>query len=164
MKSNLFIPEKFDYVRRNKRPAVRCILCAYENKDSIVELLDVHEGKSLQVACNLYPYNPGHIMIFPKRHLTDVRELSASEWDELIMLQKKSMDILDRIYSPKGFNLGFNVGEASGASIEHLHLHIVPRYKNELGFIDILAGAKIYVEGPQVTRDRLREEFRKLKL
>ncbi|MDD5092161.1 MAG: HIT family hydrolase, partial [Candidatus Wallbacteria bacterium] len=72
---NLFIPEKFDYVRRKNRPAVDCILCAYPEKNHLVELLEVFCGRHHFVACNLYPYNPGHLMIFPKRHITDVREL-----------------------------------------------------------------------------------------
>ena len=69
------------------------------------------------------------------------------------------MDILDKEYMPQGFNIGFNIGEASGASIAHLHRHIVPRYKNELGFIDIVGGAKIYIEDPKETVKKIKKSF-----
>jgi hypothetical protein len=62
-------------------------------------------------------------------------------------------------YSPQGYNIGWNIGDASGASISHLHMHVVPRYHRELGFIDIIGGAKIIVEDPEVTRDSLRAAF-----
>ena len=156
---NLFIPDKFDYARKKNRPNVKCILCAYNEPDSPVEKLTVYDAKFHIIACNLYPYNPGHIMIFPKRHIEDVRELTDEENTELFKLRNKAMDIIAKLYEPGGFNIGFNVGGASGASIDHIHLHIVPRYHNEIGFVDILSGAKTYVEAPRQTLERLKKAF-----
>ena len=78
-------------------------------------------------------------------------------------LLSASMDRLESVYQPLGFNIGFNIGEASGASIEHLHQHVVPRYHRELGFVDITAGAKIIIEDPQVTLNKLKDAFADLK-
>ena len=98
-------------------------------------------------------------MIFARRHAEDIRELTDSEKRELQGLTEKCMCVLDRLYEPQGYNIGCNIGEASGASIPHLHIHVVPRYRREIGFVDILAGAKNYVEDPHETLRRLREEF-----
>jgi ATP adenylyltransferase len=100
-------------------------------------------------------------MIFPKRHVVDVRELKEGEVLEIHRLAKMSLDILDELYKPSGYNLGYNIGSFSGASIEHIHLHIVPRYRNELGFIDIIGGSKIIVEEPSLTKEKLWEAFGK---
>jgi ATP adenylyltransferase len=72
-----------------------------------------------------------------------------------------AVNILKELYHPQGFNIGYNLGESSGASVKHLHRHIVPRYKSELGFVDILAGSKIYVEDPLRVLTILKEAFQK---
>ena len=160
MKKHLFIPSKIDYVR-GKRPRVDCILCAIRAHDKRV-VDSVIIGTSLMtVALNLYPYNPGHLMIFPNRHIEDIKELSRDEVIEMHRLTVLSTKLLQEIYHPQGFNIGYNLGESSGASIKHLHRHIVPRYKNELGFVDILGGSKIIVENPKHALDKLKQVFLK---
>ena len=98
-------------------------------------------------------------MVFPERHVEDPRELNEAELATLFRLQNLSLDVLQQLYSPAGFNCGFNLGRAAGASIPHLHLHVVPRYAHELGVVDILSGAKILIEDPNVTRSRLQPAF-----
>jgi len=158
---SLFIPEKYDYVRGEK-PKVDCILCEYTKKGDKVKKLEVTRGNHVVVSANLYPYNPGHLLIFPIRHVMDIRELEKEEWDEIIKFQNISLDILEELYSPSGFNIGFNLGRASGASIAHLHLHIVPRYNSETGFMDIISGTRTYVEDPVLTIKRVSEAFQKI--
>ncbi len=85
--------------------------------------------------------------------------LNDEEALELHKLQNLCLDVLESVYAPHGFNLGYNIGEAGGASIEHLHLHIVPRYRRETGFIDIIGETKIIVEDPKVSLSRVREAF-----
>ncbi len=159
MQSNLFIPNKLEYVRGDKRPDVNCILCAIVEKDDRVVRLEVYRSDLFVIALNLYPYAPGHLMIFPKRHITDPRMLAHDEVVELHKMQNLSIDVLEKVYSPQGFNVGYNIGEAGGASISHLHLHVVPRYKREIGFIDIIGGVKIIVEDPNVSLSRVRDGF-----
>jgi|LSQX01.2.fsa_nt_gb ATP adenylyltransferase len=162
MKKHLFIPSKIDYVR-GKRPKVECILCAIIVRDSRVVDTCVYNNSMVTVALNLYPYNPGHLMVFPNRHVEDLTKLSSDEVIEMHRLTVLSMKIVRELYHSQGFNIGYNLGEAAGASIKHLHLHIVPRFRNELGFIDIIAGSKIFVEDPAQAMIKLRKAFLKEK-
>ena len=158
MRKHLFIPSKIDYVR-GKRPQVDCILCAIVARDSKVTDTSLYNNSLITVALNIYPYNPGHLMVFPNRHIEDLSELSSEEVMEMHRWTVFSMNILKKLYHSQGFNIGYNLGEAAGASIKHLHLHIVPRYKNELGFVDIIAGSKIFVEDPARAMIKLKEAF-----
>ena len=160
-RNNLFVPNKMGYVRGRERPDVECILCAIVEESDEVTRLEVYRSELFVVALNLYPYAPGHLIVFPKRHITDPRMLNREEVTELHKVQSLCLDVLERVYTPHGFNLGYNVGSASGASIEHLHFHVVPRYQREIGFIDIIAGTKIIVEDPNVSQMRVREAFEK---
>jgi ATP adenylyltransferase len=162
MQKNLFIPGKMAYVRGEKKPDVECILCAIVEKNDKVVRLEVYRSEFFVVALNLYPYSPGHLMIFPKRHITDPRMLTKEESAELFKMQIICLDVLDEVYSPHGYNIGYNLGDAGGASIAHLHLHVVPRYRREMGFIDIIASAKIIVEDPNVSLSRVKEGFDKI--
>ncbi len=162
-KTQLFIPNKMEYLKGTKRPKVECILCSIIEKDPKVTNLMVYHNDLIGCSVNLYPYNPGHIMLFPIRHLEDPRALTTEEQNEMVKLRNFAMDTLERMYQPNGFNIGYNVGFASGASIAHLHQHIVPRYNRELGFVDIIAGSKIIVEDPNITLEQLIKEFKNYK-
>lgn len=144
----LFVPSKRHYVR-GQRPKVDCILCALRRKDPAVESLILAADKQVFITLNLFPYNPGHLMIVPNRHLTDPRQYTASESKAIERWTTRLLDALDDLYQPMGYNIGYNIGASSGASIEHIHLHIVPRFKNEVGFIDVIGGARVHVEDPK---------------
>ena len=159
MRNNLFVPNKLAYIKGKARPNVDCILCAIVERNDQVERLEVYQSALFTVSLNLYPYTPGHLLVFPKRHIVDVRELTPAEVLELHTVQALCLNILDTVYQPRGYNVGYNIGDASGASIQHLHLHIVPRYPRELGFIDIIGEARIIVEDPKVTQQRLIQAF-----
>jgi ATP adenylyltransferase len=161
MIKNIFVPSKGEYVR-GKRPKVDCILCAIIQNEPKVINLEVFRSKNFTIAVNLFPYNPGHLIIFPNRHLEKIEKLSFLEVEEIHRLTIISLKILKKLYKPHGFNLGYNLGEGSGASIKHLHLHIVPRYENELSFIDVLSGGKIIVEEPKDTMQKLKREYKKI--
>lgn len=155
---HLVVANKLDY-SRGKRPPVDCILCSVARDDPRVDNLRLYRRGSWFVTLNLYPYNPGHLMIVPEAHHTDVRQLSEPAVLELHRLTQVALQVLEREYRPGGFNIGYNLGPASGASIEHLHLQIVPRYRSEVGFFDILSDSRVIVEEPQVTRERLTRAF-----
>ena len=136
-----------------------CILCLVRDGSEKVDRLVVHETPKFIVSLNLYPYNPGHLLIFPKRHLVDLRELDSAERSELDSLTNKSLDALDRAFSPSGYNIGFNMGLSAGASIDHLHLHIIPRYPREIGIAELIGGRRVLVQNPLDTLEILRKAF-----
>ncbi len=158
VRRNLFIPSKVRYVRGDK-PDVPCILCGIVERSELVQSLEIFRSPLFCVSANLYPYSPGHLLLFPIRHFEDVRDMSEAEAAELFHLQNVALEILDNLYSPGGYNIGYNLGRCGGNSIAHLHLHIVPRFRNELGFADIIGNGRIIVDDPVVSLPRLRDLF-----
>lgn len=148
---------KIGYLK-GKKPR-GCILCLIRDGSNDVERLTIYENDLVVVSLNLYPYNPGHLIVFPKRHITDVRELNETEKRAIDRTVDLSLDILDSVYSPAGYNIGYNLGLAAGGSIEHLHLHIIPRYKNEIGIAELIGGKKVLVQNPLDSFALLKEAF-----
>ncbi|HNW92066.1 MAG TPA: HIT domain-containing protein [bacterium] len=161
-RSTLLVTNKLGYIRGHARPPVKCILCGVVQRDPRVESLEIYRTRRILVSLNLYPYSPGHLLILPLRHCTDIRELTAAEQRELLAAQGHCLSLVEQVYQPRGFNIGYNQGESSGASIDHLHLHIVPRYRNEVGFIDVIGGARVIVQDPHETAAGLRAAHRAL--
>jgi ATP adenylyltransferase len=150
--------EKLGYLKGKKPDG--CILCLVRDGSRDIESLVVHRSELSMVSLNLYPYNPGHLLVFPRRHVVDIRELSDAERHDLDAVTRRCLDILDRTHGPAGYNLGYNMGLVAGASIEHLHMHIVPRYPREIGFAELLAGKRVIVQDPLETQAILSAAFR----
>lgn len=149
--------DKMEYL--NSPRDGECIFCSIVSGTNPSVDLSIHRESQFLVSVNLYPYNPGHLMIIPSRHVTDIRQLTEEESIRLISLERQLLHRLDEIYRPSGFNVGYNIGRDAGGSIEHLHLHLIPRYRGEIGITDILAGSRMLVEPPDVTRDRVAESI-----
>ena len=152
--------EKLSYVKGRKPEG--CIFCLIRDGSDEIPNLSVFEDELFFVSVNLYPYNPGHLIIFPKRHIEDIRSYTAEEDRRICLLTRYFVTILHNLHNPCGFNIGYNMGKAAGASISHLHLHIIPRYPNETGIADLLAGKRVLVESPLDTvkkiKDRVSQE------
>lgn len=161
-RSYLFNTDKIKYVKGDK-PSVGCILCAIRENDPRVKDLTVHTTENFIIAVNLFPFNPGHIMVFPKRHVCRINELSEKEAAEMHFLLVNTVQFLDEEFSPSGYNIGYNLGEGSGASIQHLHQHVVPRYTNEVGFLDVLSGTRVIVSDPAEVMEILKKKFSTLR-
>ncbi len=144
--------DKIKYFLNRNESINNCILCNLENKE---DSLLICNSSLINVCVNLYPYNSGHIMLYPKRHVEKFLDLNDNENLHLFYFTKFFIEALIDIYNPSGFNVGMNLGENSGASIKHIHQHIIPRYKNELGMIDIIGGSKVIVESPIITKKKL---------
>ncbi|MEM1758451.1 MAG: HIT domain-containing protein [Acidilobaceae archaeon] len=130
-----------------------CILCEAP-KLSDEESLIVYRGTRLYIILNRYPYNTGHLMIAPYRHIASFEDLDSEEILELGLLIKASLRALRDAYSPHGFNIGVNIGKAAGAGIEdHVHLHIVPRWVGDTNYMVIAGGVKVI---PQLLEDTLK--------
>ncbi|MDH7483276.1 MAG: HIT domain-containing protein [Spirochaetales bacterium] len=143
---------------RGKRPD-GCILCLIRDGSPDVDRLVVHETARFLVTLNLYPYNPGHLLVFPKRHVLDLRELDRDESLEQDQIVRLCLDVLDRYGKPSAYNIGYNMGLNAGASIDHLHLHIIPRYPREIGIAELIGGARVLVQDPKDTQQALRALF-----
>lgn len=152
-------PDKLSYVR-GKKPDVGCILCAVRDNDERLSSLIVKRNDHMIVSLNLHPYSPGHLMIFPLRHLTDIRELSNDEVIEVFRLQKQAVSALEAVYGSPGFYVGFNIGTSSGASIEHLHCHVIPHQADRLELQKIVSSEnRVRMEEPREALKKIQEAF-----
>lgn len=149
---------KMKYFKEKKPDG--CILCLIHENSNEVENLTVFQNKVMTITVNLYPYNPGHLLVFPNRHITDIRELTEQEEHELNRMTKNALTVLDRVFSPSAYNIGFNMGLEAGGSIDHLHRHIIPRYPREVGIAELIGGKKILVESPYESSKKLKRVFR----
>ena len=146
---------KLDYVQGKARPDVDCILCSIRDNDGRVVSLKIYQDTLIFISLNLYPYNPGHLMIVPNRHVQRFSDLTKEELIHLSRTIQGVQLLLDELYNPKGYNIGINQGREAGASIEHLHIHLVPRFGSELGFIDIVGKSRVLPEGLESVKQKL---------
>ncbi len=102
---------------------------------------------------NLYPYNAGHVMVSPYRHVASVADLTEEECLEMFRIARAAMKRIDRVLKPHGYNLGYNIGRVSGAGFDgHTHLHVVPRWGGDTNFMPVVAGTKVVSESLQELR------------
>ncbi len=113
--------------------------------------LVVARGDQVYVVLNLYPYNPGHLMVVPYRRVSELEDLSAGESSELMAFTQKAIRVIKAVSNPDGFNVGLNLGKSAGGSLaEHLHMHVVPRWAGDANFITVVGETKVI---PQLLRD-----------
>lgn len=106
--------------------------------------LVVARGERVYAVLNLFPYNPGHLMVVPYRHVADYTELDAAETVELAEFTRHAMTVLRKVSAPHGFNIGINAGESAGAGIaDHLHQHVVPRWGGDANFMPVIGATKV---------------------
>lgn len=139
----LWAPWRMAYVEK-ATPVGYCLFCEAAGNGQDEKSLVLYRGSFVFVQMNLYPYNPGHIMIAPYRHVAGLCELSSDEQHELIQEAARSTSLLRETMNSDGFNLGMNQGKAAGAGVEHhLHLHIVPRWNGDTNFMPVVADTKV---------------------
>ncbi|MBN1672276.1 MAG: HIT domain-containing protein [Kiritimatiellae bacterium] len=138
----LWAPWRLEYVRKPDKGG--CFLCRIlASADEREELL-LKRGKSCAVVMNRYPYNNGHLMALPIRHIADAGELTPEERLEMMDLTVDAIAALRKAVCPDGFNVGFNIGKVAGAGLEtHLHTHIVPRWNGDTNFMPVLGDTKV---------------------
>jgi ATP adenylyltransferase len=157
-RSYIGVPSKASYARGKDRPDVDCILCSIAEGNPKVQQKIVYRNSENMVVLNIYPYNPGHLLIFPIRHAEDFEELSEEEILGLFLLTQKSVKLLKEVYEPQGFNIGINQGEAAGASVKHFHIQVVPRYSSEIGFMETINSTRVIVETLDETLKKLKSK------
>lgn len=123
----------------------------------------VFQGDHVFVVLNRFPYNPGHLLVLPQRHVANLEDLTPGELSELFQTVTLSIKVLKKVYRPKGFNVGLNLGQAAGAGIpQHLHVHVVPRWGGDLNFFPLLGSHKVIIETLEQSWARIHEGFVRL--
>lgn len=161
---NLWAPWRLEYIKTTVlQPEQECFLCEAVSDDKDRERLVLHRGKATFVIINLYPYNNGHLLVAPNRHLSTIDELKSEEMVELFDFTRRAVRWVKRAFNPHGYNIGMNIGRVAGAGVpDHLHMHIVPRWNGDTNFMPVLGGTKVISEGLQSTYDRLKEAIREV--
>lgn len=150
----LWTPHRMAYVApRVPEMDDRCPFCAMADQ-ALEESLVVHRGPTCFAVLNLHPYNPGHLMVLPHRHVADLEDLTGDEAAELMATTQEAVRVLRRVSGPHAFNVGMNLGGVAGGSLsQHLHQHVVPRWSGDANFITVLGGTKTL---PQLLADTRR--------
>lgn len=159
--NRLWAPWRLSYVTAAPAPSTECIFCdAAAGHDMELLLL---RGQHSYVILNLYPYNNGHLMVVPRRHLSALEALTPAEQAELMAFSRLSEMALNEAYRPQGINVGINLGKAAGAGIEnHLHIHLVPRWAGDTNFMTAVGETRVLPEELTVTAARLRPILERL--
>jgi ATP adenylyltransferase len=154
----LWAPWRLEYIK-SADDDTGCVFCsAVEGSDE--ERLVVQRGTRAIVLLNKFPYSSGHFMVAPVRHVGEFGELEGDEVLELHRLASAGMGALAEMYSPQGYNVGWNLGRIAGAGvIDHVHLHVVPRWAGDTNFMPVLADTKVLPEHLDETRRRLAEAW-----
>jgi ATP adenylyltransferase len=134
-----------------------CLAAEAEAGDGRDEGLIVERTDETLSLMNLFPYTSGHVLVAPRRHVADLRDLTPEEGMALLAATQRMLGAIGRALQPAGFNVGLNLGRAAGASIDHLHLHVVPRWGGDTNFMPVLADVKVLPEHVEVTAEKLRE-------
>lgn len=158
MNDILYSPWRLKYILSEKEN--NCIFCLKPLAKDDEKHLILHRSEYSFVIMNLYPYNNGHLMIVPNKHVSSLSELNIDELSDLMQLAQLSETILNKVYSPNGFNIGMNIGKAGGAGIEsHLHMHIVPRWFGDSNFMTVTGGTRVVPESFESAYHKLKEQF-----
>jgi ATP adenylyltransferase len=155
----LWAPHRLDYLRGENRPLdgndIPCPFCAIPEMSDEAGLI-VHRGINAYVVMNLYPYNPGHLLVCAYRHVADLTDLTQDERNEISALTAHSMKTVRKVSAPEGFNLGMNQGAISGAGVAaHIHQHVVPRWSGDANFMPIIGQTKVLPQLLHLTREEL---------
>jgi ATP adenylyltransferase len=154
----LYAPHRMTYLKGGKATD-GCPFCVAPDLDDD-EGLVFARGQAIFGVLNLYPYNSGHIMFCPYRHVADYTELTSDEVSELAQMTQRGMTVLRDVSAAQGFNIGMNQGAISGAGIAgHLHQHVVPRWGGDTNFMPIIGGAKVIPQLLAETRRLLAEAW-----
>jgi ATP adenylyltransferase len=150
----LWAPWRLEYIQ-NADDQPGCVFCRAIEADEATGLV-VHRGERAFVLLNRFPYASGHLMVAPLRHTGELGALDDAEILDLHRLAAASLTALAQTMSPQGFNLGWNLGRVAGAGVlDHVHLHVVPRWAGDTNFMPVLADVKVMPQALEETRATL---------
>lgn len=155
---HIWAPWRIQYIQMPKPEG--CILCEEPRQTSDALNYILYRGDKNFVILNSYPYNPGHLMVAPYRHVANLEELTEVERNEHFEIVSRGIRVLRQVFNPSGFNLGVNMGKVAGAGIDdHFHTHIVPRWQGDSNFTTVISDVKVVPEALAETYQRLRGKF-----
>lgn len=156
----IFSPWRMEYIRGGGSGPSRCIFCVPEEEAGDPERLLLGIYPLTLAIVNRYPYNNGHVMLAPRRHVADLDRLTEGERAELFSLLALSASALREEYRAEGFNVGMNLGKVAGAGVaDHLHVHLVPRWGGDTNFMASVCETRVLPESLAQTRERLAARF-----
>jgi ATP adenylyltransferase len=164
----LWSPWRSKYIEKFKdedsEKGESCIFCDAINNTGIDgDSLIVARRKLTFVIMNKFPYNNGHLLIAPYKHVGEMYELSDDELSELMFTVRDSLKVLDEIFKPHGYNVGANLGRTAGAGVPgHLHFHIVPRWNGDTSFMAVCSDVKVVSQSLEDSQKKISESFKKL--
>ena len=155
---HLWAPWRITYIQMKKPTG--CILCEKPGEKTDAANYILFRGKKNFIMMNSYPYNPGHLMVAPYRHVASPEELTDDERHEHFDLVSRSLKVLRAAFNPDGFNLGMNIGKIAGAGIpDHIHSHIVPRWTGDVNSITVISDMRVVSEALAETYQKLAGKF-----
>lgn len=133
-----------------------CIFCHLPKRDADAAAFIVARGKTTFALLNAYPYNSGHLMVAPYRHVGEIEDLTGDESSELLAMTQRGAVALKKAYAPDGLNLGMNLGRIAGAGFPgHLHMHLVPRWSGDTNFMTVVGDVTVVPESLEETYSRV---------
>jgi len=155
---HIWAPWRMEYILSEKPEY--CILCEKPAQDTDTENYILYRGNLNFIILNAYPYNPGHLMVAPYRHIDSLNDMTGEERKEHFNIVNLSVEVLKREMNPGGFNLGINLGAVAGAGIDdHIHSHIVPRWQGDTNFMTVVADVRVTPEALADSYSKLTGKF-----
>ena len=159
---NLWAPWRMTYIEHDVDAGNECFLCKALKDEGKEDCLILWRGELTFCILNRFPYNNGHLLIATNRHVGEVEELTPEEMTALMRDTVRAQKVLTNVMHPHGFNWGLNVGRVAGAGlVDHLHMHLVPRWNGDTNFMPVFAEVKVIPQALQEVCSKLREEAQK---
>lgn len=157
-KKYLYSPWRLDYILSDKTDS--CIFCCIPEASDDAKNLIPFRSRHCFVMLNLYPYNNGHVMVVPYKHVSSLSQLSKAVLNDLFATVQLTESVLNKVYKCEGMNIGINIGKAAGAGIDgHVHVHLVPRWNGDCNFMTVVGGKRVIPEAFEVAYKKINKAF-----
>ncbi|MDP8265559.1 MAG: HIT domain-containing protein [Candidatus Aceula meridiana] len=152
----LWAPWRAPYVTSIHKKTTGCVFCKIIKSRKDKKNYIFKRTKHCFAVLNIFPYNNGHVLVIPNRHVSDLKNLRKEEKEDLFQLLEDAKDLLGIVLKPEGYNIGINIGRVAGAGFPgHFHIHIVPRWKGDVNFMPVTTNAKVISQSMVVLHEKL---------
>ncbi len=158
----LWAPWRVKYITKILKTTRGCVFCRIIKSKDDKKNYVLSRTKYCYAVLNIYPYNNGHVLILPNRHVNDLNKLTRQEREDLMDLLETTKSVIDKVLKPQGYNIGINLGRVAGAGFPgHLHIHLVPRWKGDVNFMPTVANTKVISQSLQALHTLLSDAYKK---